>query len=194
MQRSLSSACGCGTAMIAIAPRSDMVRLPASVAPGMRAIASAIAMPSRPGCVCAIKVEPESRILGARVAARDPAAGRGRARWELKIAICDDITRFATLPTAQVSAHRHPPLRANFDWAPAEAAPGAKTRLLVAAQVLAALGIDRDRVAFVDEVRYLHHQPGLGGGGLKRIGHRRAAHPGLGAHHLHVHRLGQPDV
>src|SRR5436309_13982983 len=62
---------------------------------------------------------------------------------------------------------------------------------LGARDVLAGLGVDPDRVPLADEVRHLHHQAGLGGGGLEGVGDGRALEPGGGLDDLQVDRLRQ---
>src|SRR5438477_278609 len=62
---------------------------------------------------------------------------------------------------------------------------------LGARDVLAGLRVDPDRVPLADEVRHLHHQAGLGGGGLEGVGDGRALQPGGGLDDLQVDRLRQ---
>src|SRR5690349_6875254 len=62
---------------------------------------------------------------------------------------------------------------------------------LGAREVLAGLRVDPDHVALADEVGHLDHQPGLGGGGLEGIGHRRAPETRRGLDDLQVDRLRQ---
>src|SRR5438093_12096384 len=62
---------------------------------------------------------------------------------------------------------------------------------LGARDVLAGLGVDPDRVPLADEVRHLHHQAGLGGGGLDAVGAGRALETGAGLDDLDVDRLAQ---
>src|SRR5438046_8808818 len=65
---------------------------------------------------------------------------------------------------------------------------------LGARDVLAGLGVDPDRVPLADEVRHLHHQAGLGGGGLEDVGDGRALEPGGGLDDLQVDSLRQANA
>ncbi len=69
--------------------------------------------------------------------------------------------------------------------------PRRAAHLLGASHVLARLGVDRDGLAFLNEVRNLHNHSGIHRGRLKRVGNGCGSHPGVRLDDFEINGFGQ---